>query len=133
MLSKYQRANTRSRGTFDHTSASLNSLCVVVRNVVVDPSEVSIRVFGRVARLQILQPSSDHTVAEQTWEQRNLQRKPVLRLSDVENVAAVRCASCCQISMCSLHNRIPPLRTLTFLILLHVFLCETKFFALFDM
>jgi hypothetical protein len=30
-------------------------------------------------------------------------------------------------------NRIPPLRTLAFLVLLHVFLCETEFFALFDM
>jgi hypothetical protein len=99
MLLKYQHANKCSSGIFDHTATSSNSLCVVIRNIVVDPSEVSIRLFGRIACLQVLQPSSDHTVAQQTWEQRNLQCQPVLRLSDIEDVAAVCCASCCRISI----------------------------------
>jgi len=51
-----------------NTAAGLDSLHVVISNVVVDPSEVGVRLFGRIRRLQVLQSPSDHAVAEQTWE-----------------------------------------------------------------
>ena len=53
---------------FNHTATGSNSLCIIVRDVVVDPSKVCVRLFGRIGRLQILQSPSNHAVAEQTWK-----------------------------------------------------------------
>lgn len=49
-----------------HTATSLDSLRIVVSNIVVDPSQVRIRLFGGIGRLEILQSSPDHAVAKQT-------------------------------------------------------------------
>lgn len=62
----------------EHTATSLDGLCVVVGDVVVDPGQVSIGLFGRVGSLKILQSTANHTVAEQARKESNLQRKPVL-------------------------------------------------------
>lgn len=83
----------------DLTAASSNSLRVIVSNIVVDPGKVGVRLLGRIGRLQILESPSNHTVAEQAWEQRNLQCKPILRLTDIEDIAAVCCAGCCKVSI----------------------------------
>ena len=48
-----------------HTTAGSHSLRIVVSNVIVDPSEVGIRLFGRIDHLQVLQSPSNHAVAEQ--------------------------------------------------------------------
>jgi len=78
----------------NHTSTCSNSLRVVVGNIVVDPSEILVRFLRRVCRLQVLQPASDHTIPEQTRKEGDLQGEPVLRLPDIEDVAAVCRASC---------------------------------------
>ena len=106
---------------------------IVVGDIVVNPSEVRIRFLWRARGLQVLQSTSDHAVAEQTWEQSDLQREPILRLSDVEDVTAVCRASCgglvwvVESHMCGKWRH-----TLTLFILLHIFLCETELCALFD-
>ena len=51
-----------------HTATGSNSLCIIISDVVVDPSEVGVGLFGRIGRLQILESPSNHAVAEQTWE-----------------------------------------------------------------
>lgn len=106
---------------------------VVVGDIVVNPSEIRVRLLRRVCCLQVLQSTPDHTVPEQTWKQSDLQREPVLGLSDVEDVATVRRASCgesvwtARFDACSRWWH-----TLAFLILLHVFLCKTELLAFRD-
>ena len=42
----------------------------------------------------LVESLGDHAVADQAWSKRALQREPVLRLANVENVAAVGGAGC---------------------------------------
>lgn len=76
------------------TASSSNGLHIVVCDIIVDPREVRVRLLGRIRGLQILQTAPDHAIAEQARQQGNLQRQPVLRLSYVEDVAAVCRAGC---------------------------------------
>jgi hypothetical protein len=90
----YQCLNVITAPRIDHTSTCSHSLRVVLGNIVLDPCEIRIRFLRRVCCLQLLQSTSDHAVSEQTWKQSDLQREPILRLPDVEDVAAVCRASC---------------------------------------
>jgi len=90
----YQNYLPSRHSNNEHTSTCPHGLRVVVGNIVVNPHEIRVRFLRRVCRLQVLQSTSDHAVSKQTWEQSDLQREPILRLPDVEDVAAVRRASC---------------------------------------
>ena len=72
-----------------HTAALLYGGRVVVRDVVVDPGQIPIRLFRRVCFLQAVQPVSNDVVAEQAWQKADLQSEPVFRLTDVQDVAGV--------------------------------------------
>lgn len=75
------------------TAACLHSLRVIVGDIVVDPSQVRVRLFRRRGCLKVLQATTDHAIPQQAREQRDLQGEPVLGLTDVEDVAAVGGAS----------------------------------------
>lgn len=75
------------RMLLDQITTLFDSRCIFFGDVVVDPSEVSVGSAGWRRLLKLFQSSCNHAIAEQTRQQADLQRQPVLRLSNVEHVA----------------------------------------------
>lgn len=114
------------------TTSSIDSRNIVIIDVIVDPGYVRI-LFRRVALLLLVQPFRSNMIAEQAWQERDLQREPVFRDADVEDVATVRGAGCVQVtSVRGTTKAYFMLRTLTLLVSLHVFLRQAEVLALFD-